>query len=75
MLASQQQSAQPTIITNNTYNSSTGSAKYEEVMSRLADRLNEPFVTVNTVTGDKGINQAQEEYNRLIRNKSPKARK
>ena len=32
----------------------------------------EPFVTVNTVTGDKGIKQAQDEYQRLMNNKSPK---
>lgn len=75
MLASQQQSAQPTIITNNTYNSSVDNAELSTTIRELKQRLNEPFVTVNTVTGDKGINQAQEEYNRLIRNKSPKARK
>lgn len=50
-------------------------SKYEETMNRLNQRLNEPFVTVNTVTGDTGIKQAQEEYNTLIRNKSPKSRR
>lgn len=50
-------------------------SKYEETMNRLSQRLNEPFVTVNTVTGDTGIKQAQEEYNTLIRNKSPKSRR
>ena len=50
-------------------------SKYEETMSRLSQRLNEPFVTVNTVTGDMGIKQAQEEYDTLIRNKSPKSRR
>ena len=50
-------------------------SKYEETMSRLSQRLNEPFVTVNTVTGDTGIKQAQEEYDTLIRNKSPKSRR
>jgi hypothetical protein len=34
--------------------------------------LNEPFVTVNTVTGNMGIKQAPDEYQRLINNKSPK---
>ena len=43
-------------------------SKYEETMNRLSQRLNEPFVTVNTVTGDTGIKQAQEEYDTLIRN-------
>jgi len=74
LLASQQQ-AQPTIITNNTYNSTVDGSKYEEVMNRLADRLDEPFVTVNTVSGDYGMQRAQEAYERLIKNKSPKSRK
>jgi hypothetical protein len=42
---------------------------------RLNDRLNEPFVTVNTVTGDHGMLKAQEEYDQLIRNKTPKSRR
>lgn len=50
-------------------------SKYEETMNRLSQRLNEPFVTVNTVTGDTGIKQAQEKYDTLIRNKSPKSRR
>lgn len=50
-------------------------SKYEETMNRLSQRLNEPFVTVNTVTGDTGIKQAQDEYDTLIRNKSPKSRR
>jgi len=50
-------------------------SKYEEAMNRLNQRLNEPFVTVNTVTGDTGIKQAQEEYDTLIRNKSPRSRR
>ena len=50
-------------------------SEYTETMSALKDRLNEPFVTVNTVTGDTGIKQAQDEYNTLIRNKTPKSRR
>lgn len=49
--------------------------EYKETMSALKDRLNEPFVTVNTVTGYSGIKQAQDEYNILIRNKTPKSRR
>jgi hypothetical protein len=41
----------------------------------LTSRLNEPFVTVNTITGDKGIKQAQDEYDQLVRNKTPKSRR
>ena len=45
------------------------------VLDRLDSRLNEPFVTVNTVSGDHGIQQAQDEYDRLMKNKSPKSKK
>ena len=43
-----------------------------ETLARLNERLNEPFVTINTVTGDMGIKQAQDDYQRLMNNKSPK---
>jgi hypothetical protein len=49
--------------------------EYAEVIRELKDRLNEPFVTVNTVSGDTGIKQAQDEYDLLIRNKTPKSRR
>ena len=49
--------------------------EYALVMRQLKDRLNEPFVTVNTVTGDTGIKQAQDEYEQLMRNKTPKSRR
>ncbi len=44
-------------------------------LARLNERLNEPFVTVNTVTGDHGIKQAQDDYQRLMNNKSPKSKR
>lgn len=50
-------------------------ARNAEVLRTLSDRLNEPFVTVNTVTGDHGIKQAQDEYSRLMNNKSPKSKR
>ena len=76
-------SPQPVIIqapTNNVASAALAQSaavlsKYEETMNRLSQRLNEPFVTVNTVTGDTGIKQAQDEYDTLIRNKSPKSRR
>ena len=49
--------------------------EYAAVIRELKDRLNEPFVTVNTVTGDTGIKQAQDEYEQLMRNKTPKSRR
>ncbi len=44
-------------------------------LDRLDERLNEPFVTVNTVTGDHGIQRAQDEYHRLMKNRLPKSRR
>ena len=46
-----------------------------ETLARLARRLDEPFVTVNTVTGDVGIKKAQDEYEQLIKNKTPKSQR
>lgn len=78
-----QQQVQPVVVQAPTDNVASAAlaqsaavlSKYEETMNRLSQRLNEPFVTVNTVTGDTGIKQAQEEYDTLIRNKSPKSRR
>ena len=50
-------------------------AEYANVIRRLKERLDEPFVTVNTVTGDAGIKKAQDEFNKLIRNKTPKSKR
>ena len=44
-------------------------------VNEMNSRLHEPFVTVNTVSGDAGIKKAQDEYNQLIRNKTPKSRR
>ena len=43
-------------------------------ISRLNRRLDSPFVTVNSVTGEGGINEAEKRYNRMIRNKSRRLR-
>lgn len=48
---------------------------YADTMKLLEKRLSEPFLTVNTVTGDTGIKQAQDEYQMLMKNKSPKSRR
>lgn len=75
MLASQlPQSVQPNVVVNVPPAASADDA-IGRTLSKLNDRLNEPFVTVNTVSGDHGIQQAQDEYDRLMRNKSPKSRK
>ena len=59
------QSTAPTVIVQE-------NKTLRETLARLNERLNEPFVTVNTVTGDLGIKQAQDDYQRLMNNKSPK---
>lgn len=48
---------------------------YDGTMARLTERLKEPFVTVNTVTGDMGIKEAQDEYQRLMNNTLPKSKR
>lgn len=47
-------------------------ASYTATMKKLQQRLDEPFVTINTVTGDAGINKAQSDYEKLMKNKAPK---
>ena len=47
----------------------------KDTIARLNERLDEPFVTAGTVTGDKGIKQAQDECQRLMNNKSPKSKR
>lgn len=49
--------------------------RMSQTVDTLTDRLNEPFVTVNTVVGDKGIKQAQDEYFRLMDNVTPKSKR
>lgn len=67
----------PQTVVNNTYNQAalSDSSELTSTIRELKERLNEPFVTVNTVSGDHGIQQAQDEYDRLMRNKSPKSKK
>jgi hypothetical protein len=69
----------PTVILQPTREDAEPATKvmkeYADIMRQLKQRLDEPFVTVNTVTGDTGIKQAQDEYAQLIRNKSPKSRR
>ena len=64
----------PTVVVQ-TSSPMGGDGRMEMIMSMLYDRLNEPFVTVNTVEGDSGIKAAQDEYEKLIRNKTPKSRR
>lgn len=76
MIAAQPQSTTAPAVTNiYTSEGERSNDKIVAVLDRLDSRLNEPFVTVNTVTGDHGIQRAQDEYDKLMRNKAPKSRK
>ncbi len=59
---------QPQVIIN-------GNQDLQEAISRLNERLNEPFVTVNTVTGDLGTKRAQDDYQALMNNTLPKSKR
>lgn len=71
VLASGTSSSQPNVVVNVPDNAAANT-ELVAAISNLNQRLNEPFVTMNTVTGDHGIKQAQDEYDRLMKNKSPK---
>lgn len=46
--------------------------RYSDTMNRLGERLNKPFVTINTITGDAGQKKAQDDYISLMNNTLPK---
>ena len=50
-------------------------ARYGETMDQLGDRLNEPFVTVNTVEGDMGMKRAQDDFQKMMNNTLPKKKR
>lgn len=43
--------------------------KIGNVIEKLNRRLEEPFVTIATIAGDKGIEREKRRYDRLIKNK------
>lgn len=51
------------------------SSQMAAAVADLTVRLCEPFVTVNTVAGDHGMQQAQDEYTRLMNNVTPKSKR
>jgi hypothetical protein len=78
----QSQAQSPTVIVQSSTDTQAEIAaagiamrEYAAVIRQLKERLDEPFVTVNTVSGDNGIKQAQDEYDKLMRNKTPKSRR
>lgn len=50
-------------------------SRQSDIIDRLNARLNEPFVTVNTVAGDTGIKRAQDDYQAMINRTLPKSRR
>lgn len=50
-------------------------AQNAQAVAALNDRLRDPLGAVVTVTGDHGIKKAQDEYDNLLKNKSPKYRR
>lgn len=49
--------------------------EYSETMEGLRKRLEKPFVTVNTVSGDLGMKKAQDEFTQLENNTLPKSKR
>ena len=76
VLAAQSASTPQTVV-NNTYNTApiADNSTLVETLTRLNDRLNEPMGAIVTVAGDYGIERAKEEYNTLMKNKSPKSKR
>ncbi len=72
-----QQTANPNVVVNvpQSTTASTDSSQMEQTLTKLQQRLEEPFVTINTVSGDYGIQKAQDEYDLLMRNKTPKSKR
>lgn len=68
-----QQGARRVVVENR--QNAAGDKELADTMRLLRQRLDEPFVTVNTVTGETGIKHAQDEYEKLMRNKTPKSRR
>lgn len=61
---------QVVVVESSPKEKSEGSPELAQAISRLNDRLDEPFITHNSIEGPHGIRQAYDEYDLLIRNKS-----
>ena len=65
----------PPVVNVSVPQSGSGNKELTETLSRLNARLSEPIGAVVTVSGEQGIVRAQDEYDNLMRNKSPKSKK
>lgn len=75
LMAAQPQQAVAPVVNVNVPQQNSDNTEMHATLKKLNDRLNEPFVTVNTVSGDLGIQKAQQDYELLMKNKSPKSRR
>ena len=71
-LAAARSADHPVVISRPEPAASNPDPELRESINRLNSRLNEPIVSITTVAGDHGIKKKLNEYDRLIRNKSPK---
>lgn len=65
-----QQTSQNIVVESKSNEDNKEINKLSGVIERLNDRLERPFVTINTVSGDYGVEKVKAEYDRLMRNKS-----
>ena len=71
-----QSSAAPTVV-NNTYvqPSTADNSELTSTIRELRDAISEPLGAIVTVSGDYGIEKAKSDYDKLMRNKSPKSKR
>lgn len=74
VLEFRQNSAPSMSVTAKDSQNSADIAELREVISKLNKRLEEPFYTINSVTGPHGMKSAEDEYNRLMNNLKRKSR-
>lgn len=71
--APEKQSPATVVVERPTAPEQSADPQLSATIARLNERLDRPFVTVNSVTGEFGIDQAEKKYKRMMRNKSRKS--
>lgn len=66
----QQPAAEPKVIVMPQESDSKTMDKVSKALDRLYERLEKPITATTHLTGPGGINEARDEYNRIIKNKS-----
>ena len=75
VLAAQSASTPQTVVNNYAAAPSSDQSEIEQTLSLLNDRLSEPLGAIVTIGGDYGIEKKQQEYDQLLRNKTPKSKR